>query len=116
MYYSFASMGHADIIWFIVSSNWWHSLHLLSVSVIIIVVFSSKFQKQFLCFGFLSKVTVMCNFISSVRAKYLLISSSPFFLSIFLSVVQQPLVCQGLIIAALRSHPDATLIMTSLDK
>jgi hypothetical protein len=25
-------------------------------------------------------------------------------------------VCQGLIIAALRSHPDATLIMTSLDK
>jgi len=33
MYCSFASMGHADIIWSFVSSNCWHSLHLLSVSV-----------------------------------------------------------------------------------
>jgi hypothetical protein len=27
MYCSFASMGHADIIWSIASSNCWHSLH-----------------------------------------------------------------------------------------
>jgi len=33
MYRSFASIGHADIMWSIVSSNCWHSLHLLSVSV-----------------------------------------------------------------------------------
>ena len=33
MYYSFASIGHADIMWSIVSSNCWHSLHLLPVSV-----------------------------------------------------------------------------------
>jgi hypothetical protein len=30
---SFDSIGHADIIWSIVSSSCWHSLHLLSVSV-----------------------------------------------------------------------------------
>ena len=30
---SFASIGHADIMWSIVSSNCWQSLHLLSVSV-----------------------------------------------------------------------------------
>ena len=33
MYCSFASIGHADIMWSIVSSNCWPSLHLLSVSV-----------------------------------------------------------------------------------
>ena len=33
MYCSFAIIGHADIIWSIVSSNCWQSLHLLSVSV-----------------------------------------------------------------------------------
>jgi len=33
MYCSFASIGHADIMWSIVSSNCWQSLHLLSVSV-----------------------------------------------------------------------------------
>jgi hypothetical protein len=32
-YCSSASTGHADIIWSIVSSSCWHSLHLLSVSV-----------------------------------------------------------------------------------
>ena len=31
MYCSFASIGHADIMWCIVSSNCWQSLHLLSV-------------------------------------------------------------------------------------
>jgi hypothetical protein len=38
MYCSFASIGHANIIWFIVSSNCWRSLHLLSVSVFNIFV------------------------------------------------------------------------------
>jgi hypothetical protein len=38
MFCSFASMGHADIIWSIVSSNCWHSLHLLSVSMFNIFV------------------------------------------------------------------------------
>src|SRR5215475_842526 len=38
MHCSFASMGHADIICFIVSSNCWHSLRLLSVSVFNIFV------------------------------------------------------------------------------
>jgi len=38
MYCSFASIGHADIIWSIVSSNCWHSLHLLSLSVFNIFV------------------------------------------------------------------------------
>jgi len=33
MYCSFPSIGHADIMWFIVSSNCWQSLHMLSVSV-----------------------------------------------------------------------------------
>jgi hypothetical protein len=32
-YCSFASIGHADVIYSIVSSCCWHSLHLLSVSV-----------------------------------------------------------------------------------
>ena len=38
MYCSFASTGRADIIWSIVSSNCWQSLHLLSVSVFSIFV------------------------------------------------------------------------------
>ena len=33
MYCSFASIGHADVMWSIFSSKCWHSLHLLSVSV-----------------------------------------------------------------------------------
>jgi hypothetical protein len=33
MYCCFASIGHADMIWFMVSWNCWHNLHLLSVSV-----------------------------------------------------------------------------------
>jgi len=37
-YCSFASIWHADIIWSIVSSNCWHSLHLLSVAVFNIFV------------------------------------------------------------------------------
>jgi len=36
-YCSFASIGHADIVWSVVSSNCWRSLHLLSVSVSIIL-------------------------------------------------------------------------------
>jgi hypothetical protein len=38
IYCSFASIGHADMMWSIVSSNWWQSLHLLSVSVLSIFV------------------------------------------------------------------------------
>ena len=38
MYCSFASIGHADIMWSIVSSNCWQSLHLLSASVFNIFV------------------------------------------------------------------------------
>jgi hypothetical protein len=38
MYYSFATIGHADIIWSIVSLNCWQSFHLLSVSVFNIFV------------------------------------------------------------------------------
>ena len=38
MYCSFASIVHADIMWSIVSSNCWQSLHLLSVSVFNIFV------------------------------------------------------------------------------
>jgi hypothetical protein len=38
IYRSFASIGHADMMWSIVSSNWWQSLHLLSVSVFSIFV------------------------------------------------------------------------------
>jgi hypothetical protein len=38
MYCSFASFEHADIIWYIASSNCWHSLRLLSVSVFNIFV------------------------------------------------------------------------------
>jgi len=38
MYCSFASIGHADIMWSIGSSNCWQSLHLLSVSVFSIFV------------------------------------------------------------------------------
>jgi hypothetical protein len=37
-YCFFASIGHADIIWSIVSSSFWHSLPLLSVSVCSIFV------------------------------------------------------------------------------
>ena len=37
-YCSFASIGLADIIWSIVSSSCWHSLHLLSVSVCIVII------------------------------------------------------------------------------
>jgi hypothetical protein len=37
-YCSFVSMGHADMIRSIVSSNCWHSVHLLSVSVCSILV------------------------------------------------------------------------------
>jgi hypothetical protein len=33
VYCSFANIGHADIMWSTVSSNWWHNLHLLSVSL-----------------------------------------------------------------------------------
>ena len=33
MYCSFASIGRADIMWSIVSSNCWQSLHLLSFCV-----------------------------------------------------------------------------------
>ena len=39
IYCSFASIGHADIMWSIVSSNCWQSLHLLSVSVFSILLF-----------------------------------------------------------------------------
>src|SRR5215469_6591039 len=42
---SFASIGHADIIWSIVSSSCWHSLHLLSVCV------CSIFVAQFFVFN-----------------------------------------------------------------
>jgi len=38
IYCSFASIGHADIMWSNVSSNCWQSLHLLSVSVFNIFV------------------------------------------------------------------------------
>jgi len=38
MYCSFASIGHADIMWSIVSSNCWQSLRLLSVSLFSIFV------------------------------------------------------------------------------
>ena len=38
VYCSFASIGHADIMWSIVSSNYLQSLHLLSVSVLNIFV------------------------------------------------------------------------------
>jgi len=38
MYCSFASIGHADIIWSIVSSNCWQSLHLLSVLLLLFTV------------------------------------------------------------------------------
>jgi hypothetical protein len=38
MYCSFASIGHADVMWSIVSSNCWQSLHLLSVFIIIIII------------------------------------------------------------------------------
>ena len=38
VYCSFAIIGHADIMWSIVSSNCWQSLHLLSVSVLNIFV------------------------------------------------------------------------------
>jgi hypothetical protein len=38
IYYYFASIGHADMMWSIVSSNCWKSLHLLSVSVFNIFV------------------------------------------------------------------------------
>jgi len=34
MYHSFAAIEHADMMWPAVSSNCWHSLHLLSVSII----------------------------------------------------------------------------------
>jgi hypothetical protein len=37
-YCSFASIGHADMMWSIVSSNCWQSLHLLSVSAFNIFV------------------------------------------------------------------------------
>jgi hypothetical protein len=36
-YCSFANTGHADIIWSVVSSSCWHSLHLLSVSGVVIL-------------------------------------------------------------------------------
>jgi hypothetical protein len=36
IYCSFASIGHADIMWSIVSSNFWRSLHLLSRCSIIL--------------------------------------------------------------------------------
>jgi len=38
VYCSFASIGHADIMWSIVSSNCWQSLLLLSVSMLNIFV------------------------------------------------------------------------------
>ena len=38
MYCSFASIGHADIMWSIVSSNCWQSLHLLSACLFNIFV------------------------------------------------------------------------------
>jgi len=38
VYCSFASIGHADIMWSIASSNCWQSLHLLSVSAFSIFV------------------------------------------------------------------------------
>jgi len=38
MYSSFPSIGHANIMWSIVSSNRWQSLHLLFVSVFIIII------------------------------------------------------------------------------
>ena len=38
VYCSFAIIGHADIMWSIVSTNCWQSLHLLSVSVLNIFV------------------------------------------------------------------------------
>ena len=44
MYSSYASIGHADIMLSIVSSNCWQSLHLLSVSVFNIFV-----AKYFVC-------------------------------------------------------------------
>ena len=42
VYCSFVSIGHADIIWSIVSSNCRQSLHLLSVSVLIIIIIIIK--------------------------------------------------------------------------
>ena len=43
VYCSFASIGHDDIMWSIVSSNCWQSLHLLSVSVLNILLHSISF-------------------------------------------------------------------------
>ena len=51
---SFASIGHADIMWSIVSSNYWQSLHLLSVSVLNIFVAQYFICNAWsLCFQFL---------------------------------------------------------------
>jgi hypothetical protein len=43
IYSSFASIGYADMIWSIVSSNCWQSPHLLSVSVFNILLHSTSF-------------------------------------------------------------------------
>ena len=37
MYCSFASIGQADIMWSIVSSNCWQSLHLLSLLLLLLL-------------------------------------------------------------------------------
>jgi len=69
MYYSFASIGHADIMWSIVSSNCWQSLHLLSVSVFnifVVILFVAPgivlplFHFQFLLLGFPSIARGTC--------------------------------------------------------
>ena len=52
MYCSFASIGHVDIMWSIVSSNCWQSLHLLSVSVFNIIIIIIIKTYTYLCNAF----------------------------------------------------------------
>ena len=54
VYFSFASIGHSDIMWSIVSSQCWQSLHLLSVSVLTITT-TTQMGAVFLLQGVLLK-------------------------------------------------------------
>ena len=64
MYCSFASIGHGDIMWPIVSSNYWQSLHLLSVSMFNIFV-----ALYFVCRAWCCAVTIPLS-VSAFRSPF----------------------------------------------
>ena len=63
IYSSFAGIGHAEIMWFIVSSNCWRSLHLLSVSVFNI------FFTYFVCNAWSCAATISLS-VSAFRSSF----------------------------------------------